>query len=87
MVTDDLVSDENLISTTLQRSTFDEGSTVRVELYSIDEGTYDYFNTLVDVLQSSGMNSATPFNPTSNVSNNALGYFGAWAVSSMEVQL
>lgn len=53
-----------------------KGDTVVVELQSIGYNTYQYFLTLNDAL-SGGMGS-TPYNPISNLNNDALGYFGAF---------
>ena len=58
------------------RLDFYKGDTVKVELFAIDEGVYNYFNLVNDVLFSS-MRSSTPFNPASNFSNGLLGYFMA----------
>jgi len=52
------------------------GDTVIVWLESIDKGVYEYFRTAGrDAGQSS-----SPSNPTSNISNGALGYFNACSV-------
>lgn len=53
-----------------------KGDTVTVEFQSIGYNTYQYYLTLNDAL-SGGMGS-TPYNPISNLSNDALGYFGAY---------
>ncbi|NOQ25460.1 MAG: DUF4249 family protein [Bacteroidales bacterium] len=53
--------------------------TVVVELVNIDEGVYNYFNTLSSIVGSGGMSSSIPANPNSNISNGALGYFGAFS--------
>ncbi len=50
------------------------GDTVRVEMQCIDLGAYNYFSTF---RQASGSTNVTPYNPLSNISNNALGYFSA----------
>ena len=56
--------------------------TVVVELYSLDENTYEYYKTLFPISGGSEMMSfTTPANPNTNLSNGALGYFGAYAVS------
>ena len=52
------------------------GELITVEMECIDEGVYRYFSTLG---QSDG-NSAAPANPISNITGNALGYFGAYTV-------
>ncbi len=57
------------------------GDTVTVELLSIDKATYDYFNTLRDILSSDrAATSLSPANPNTNLSGGALGYFAAWAI-------
>ncbi len=61
---------------------FQLSDTVIVELYSLDVETYDYYKTLFPISGSVEMMSmATPANPNTNISNGALGYFGAYTVS------
>jgi hypothetical protein len=57
------------------------GDTYRIELLSLDQQTYGYYRTLADLLYSNPIFGSTPANPNSNLSNGALGYFGACAVS------
>lgn len=61
------------------------GDTVIVETQTIDRPVYSYFSTLYDVTAtiSDGMSmfTGTPANPTTNLSNNALGYFSAYTAS------
>ena len=58
------------------------GDTMVVELHSIDEHVYDYYNTLaLIVTEQGGGNPANPGNPITNLSNGSLGYFGALAIS------
>lgn len=52
---------------------------VIVELLNIDESVYNYYNTLSSILGGERMSSSTPANPNSNISNGALGYFGAYS--------
>lgn len=58
------------------------GDSIYVELHSVDEATYDYYTTLVQVIGGGGM---APSNPISNLSNDALGYFGAFSIGSASV--
>lgn len=59
------------------------GDTITVELLSIDRPTYDYFNTLRDVLSSDqAATSLAPTNPNTNLSNGSLGYFSAWTIDT-----
>jgi hypothetical protein len=61
------------------------GSTIRVEMFTLDEPLYLYFKTLNKAsAANSGANqrggSVAPANPESNWDNDALGYFGAYSV-------
>lgn len=57
------------------------GDTFRIELLSLDQATYEYYRTLEDLLHTNPIFGSTPANPNSNLSNGALGYFGASAMS------
>ena len=57
------------------------GDTFRIELISLDEQTYGYYRTLADLLHTNPIFGSTPANPNTNLSNGALGYFGACAIS------
>jgi hypothetical protein len=64
---------------------FDLNDQVRIEFYTIDEATYIYLSMLKDLVGEGGdfdpqmpeFIPVTPANPTSNLSNGALGYFSA----------
>lgn len=58
------------------------GDTVIAKLISMDEPMYDYFWTLQAAIatDSGGQSGWVPANPNSNLSNGALGYFGAFSV-------
>lgn len=58
------------------------GDNYRIELMSLDKSTYGYYRTLADLLYQNPFFGSTPSNPNSNLSNGALGYFGACAVST-----
>jgi hypothetical protein len=58
------------------------GDTIKIELYSLDKQTYSYYRTLEDLLQINPFFGSTPANPNTNLTNGALGYFGASAVST-----
>ena len=49
----------------------EKGDVITIDLYSIDKGTYLFFETLGDIENSLN-------NPTTNISGGALGYFGAY---------
>jgi len=62
------------------------GDTVNVVLESIDANVYEYYRTLKQVSRTqTGINVTVPGNPTTNLSNNALGFFSAYAVRSKYV--
>ena len=56
-----------------------------VELISLDNTTYEYYRTLRDILRSNPIFGSTPANPNTNLTNGALGYFGAYAVASKRI--
>lgn len=61
---------------------FNPNDSIMVQLSGIDQATYEYFNVFGDVLDQSGILSAsTPGNPPNNLNNGALGYFAAWSIS------
>ena len=84
-VFDDRLSDGRYINETLYNDTsyLFQGDEVKVNMYCIDENVYNYFYQLI---QSGGAGAfsttASPANPTSNISNGALGYFSAHTVTS-----
>jgi hypothetical protein len=57
------------------------GDTLKVTMNCVDQNTYNYFYQLANVVSSNGIQSTTPTNPTSNLSNGALGYFSAHTTS------
>jgi len=54
--------------------------TVVVELYTLDESTFDYYKTLFPI-SGDGMSISSPANPETNINNGALGFFGAYTLS------
>lgn len=76
---DDFV-DGNLITIPWDPEGFLPLDTVVVELQTLDLASYDYYRTLFPILEG-GLGTPNPANPESNLSNDALGYFGAYTVS------
>ena len=69
-------------------SIFYEGGVVDVELLSVDHTIYSYFLQLNDILfWKRRVMPPTPYNPTSNFDNGALGYFAAWAIDKETIIL
>lgn len=64
------------------------GDTITVELLSIDQASYDYFNTLNDILTSDrAPTSLAPANPNTNLTNGSLGYFAAYTIDKKKIIL
>jgi hypothetical protein len=69
-------------------SIFYDGGEVEVQLYTIDKNIYNYFLQLDDILfWKRRYIPPVPYNPQSNISNGALGYFAAWAYDSQKIIL
>lgn len=63
------------------------GDTDVIELYSLDNQTYEYYRTLEDLINTNPIFGSTPANPNTNLDNGALGYFGAAAVESHKIRI
>lgn len=82
MLLDDRLTDGNPMEFFLYGGSYQPGDTAVAELQSLDYPTYLYFTTLSNVLAGEQQGAtSTPANPTNNLSDGALGYFGALAVS------
>ncbi len=66
---------------------FTKDDVVTVRAYSIDEGTYDYYSDLDEIIDPHGGGSSTPFNPASNLGKDILGYFRAWSYDEKSIQV
>lgn len=58
---------------------FEKGDTVTVKFCNIDKATFDFWRTMEYNYQSIGNPFSTPTKVITNISNNALGYFGGYA--------
>jgi len=83
-VFDDRLSDGKYIVSNLytDSSYISVGDTIAVNMSCVDKNVYNYFNTLQQAADANGFQTATPSNPVTNLSNNALGYFSASTVNS-----
>ena len=87
-ILDDRLSDGKYISNTLRTdsSYLNSGDVLKVRMYSVDENVYNYF---LQLRQSSGTgafnSTASPANPTTNITGGALGYFSAHTTQSQTV--
>jgi hypothetical protein len=59
----------------------ESGDNVTIWLECMDKFAYEYFRTA----GSEGGQSTSPSNPTSNISNGALGYFNACSVRKISI--
>lgn len=75
----------NGLNADLRVSRAEAGNVYKIELWSLDKLTYGYYRTLADLLYTNPFFGSTPANPDSNLSNGALGYFGAVAIGSKTV--
>ena len=78
IVFDDRLVDGKALEVTLRGIIFEPDDTVSIQLISLDKGAYEYYNTFQDLINVNP-GSAAPANPTSNITNGALGYFSAWS--------
>jgi hypothetical protein len=62
---------------------FSPGDTVLVELYNMERESWRYLKGLGETVQQN-VNPQAPGNPPSNISGGALGFFGAWSVTTYE---
>lgn len=80
---DDNLTNGNRVSFPLFVEPFELGDVVEVKAYSLDFDQYRYWTGLSEILGfgNGGGESAAPANPPTNLSNDALGYFGVSSVS------
>lgn len=76
---------DEVIEISPMRFTFTEDDKVTVKAYSIDEGTYDYYSSLDDIIDPHG--GSTPYNPESNFGKDVLGYFRAWSTDQQSIEV
>ncbi|MEL6969396.1 MAG: DUF4249 domain-containing protein [Bacteroidota bacterium] len=65
---------------------FDPGANLTVVLQHIDKNSFDYLNSLADVIGEDG-GTAAPGNPTTNWDGDVLGYFGAITTDTLQIDL
>lgn len=78
------IHNDTITYTSAQRR-FKKGELARVEIYPVDEELYQYYRQLSDVAQTNLRNTSAPYNPASNINNQALGAFAAWHPSVYEL--
>jgi len=60
------------------------GDELRVELLSVNKGYYQYFSDIANG-EGRGFSAPVPFNPSGNIDQTILGYFGIWQVSEKTI--
>lgn len=63
---------------------FSPGDTIRIELLNVEKNTWKYFKELNETLEQ-GISAQAPGNPTSNFTGDALGIFGAYGISTLNI--
>lgn len=71
--------DRNSTSNDYESRSFKHGDTVTFKLSGIDHATYDFWSTMEYTYTTIGNPFGSPVRVKSNISNNALGYFGGYA--------
>jgi Domain of unknown function (DUF4249) len=61
--------------------------TILLTMNCVDKNVYNYFFTLADVTGNNSFQTATPANPSTNISNGALGYFSAHTTTRVKVEV
>lgn len=67
------------------RYNFNLNDTIRVEMFSIEKNMYEYLSGLDEQENTGDLFDTPPGNAQGNISNGALGYFGASAIEVKEV--
>ncbi|MEL6252073.1 MAG: DUF4249 domain-containing protein [Bacteroidota bacterium] len=80
---DDNLADGNELAFPLFIDPFELGDSVEIKVHAIDYEVHRYWTALNTILGNDpgGGDSAAPANPPSNISNDALGYFGVSSVT------
>ena len=83
-----LIQDGSAVSLPMRRVSYKAGESGLLELWCVDPILYRYFSTLENSNSAPGQGvSAAPGNPISNLSNGALGYFGAVQITSRSLEI
>ena len=85
LVFDDELFNGQLYDFEIRGSGAVKGDDIRIELQSTGYNTYRYYTGLNDAL--SGGLGSTPYNPITNIDNDALGYFGTYATDSDSISI
>ncbi len=78
---EDTYTDGNNFEYKFFNETFQLNDTALVLVSSCDRNVYEYLYTYAEITSDAFHDSGTPYNPTSNISNGALGYFGVFSLN------
>ncbi len=83
----DGIGNGNYLKLPLFQQVFNSGDRVFVELVHFDEASYEYFNSLGDILGGQGPTAGTaaPGNPVTNWNGDAGGYFSAYTSDTLSL--
>lgn len=77
LASDEYTSSLEVIEYTTVIFPSEDGDTLSMEVYAIDADTYRYYTQLNEAIGGGMAMSSTPYNPTSNLGEDILGYFMA----------
>lgn len=85
---ENLIKDGSAVTLPMRGVNYKTGELARLELWCVDPVLYQYFSTLGNSSQAPGQGiSAAPGNPISNLSDGALGYFGAVQITAKSLEI
>lgn len=67
--------------------TIEKGDRLIVEMQSISQEIFTFYNALIDLSEGGANGGITPANPVNNLNNNALGYFSAHGSSTRTITI
>jgi len=83
-----LIKDGSAVTLPMRGVNYKAGESALLELWCVDPVLYQYFSTLQNSNTAPGQGiSAAPGNPLSNLSNGALGYFGAVQITTKSLEI
>jgi len=90
-VVDDGFFDGGIARLPMFRKTFNSDENIDVILRHFDAASFDYFNSLSDIVSSENGGpaggSAAPGNPNTNWNNGVLGYFSAFSADTLSIKI
>ncbi len=87
-IANDLVTNGQSVSQRI-RGRFALNDSIKADMFTMDKNGYDFYNDLQKLIndQTSIVASNAPSNPINNISNGALGYFGAYGITSKKISI